>query len=323
MTTLASIVIVIVGGLLLTKSFVSISKNAEDPERENLCKLFNSLADSINPSVGDATIDVAPDACTTISKDIPEKKYEQSTEGAKRNMADLALKCWDMFLSGKSDKLFGGKFYKSESKCFICYAVNYKKGKDFKSISNTELNDYFAKPTIARDTSDRCNIAGGGKCMDTCSTELPREVKRYKGTCKATEKCCMPDSQNKECEAKGGRCIVAPTGEFTDNYPKWKCPSGQSCYIKKQNVVTYYSAIGEEKRGLLAVKPQINFIPQARTEEGLSSQTYVIAYVDNTRVASGFLSLFISADINDMPGKSVYIGEYNDLRGKCDVQSYA
>jgi len=110
MTTLAAIIIVIAGGTLMTITLTKVSRNSEDRQRETLCKTFNALAEQINPNVGDAVIDIAPDACTTIAKDIPEKKYEQSTNGAMRNIADLGIKCWDMFLSGKSDKLFSGKF---------------------------------------------------------------------------------------------------------------------------------------------------------------------------------------------------------------------
>lgn len=323
LTTLASLIVVIVGGVLLSSSLTKIAKNSEDPQKELLCKTFNSLADQINPEVGKATIDIAPDACVTINKEIPEKKYDQSTEGAKRNLADLGLKCWDMFLSGKSDRLFGGKIYKSQSKCFICYAVNYKKNKEFESFDNTKLKEYFSQPTTAKDTSDHCNLAGGGKCLDTCTTELPREVRVSKtATKEPCARCCMPDSASKECEAKGGKCLVASSVMYADSYPKWKCPSGQSCYVEKQNMVSYISAIGADG-GIFHVDSELNVLPGATAEDNQYAQTYVVAYLDDTKPVMDFLRIGATQNIGNLPAKSIYIGYYKQLAEKCDVQSYA
>ena len=132
MTTLATIIISIVGFALIVASVANAQQRADDRKSDNICQaslVVKSRAQSIGRKVVVFDTDT-PIVCKTkdVVVDVAEKD-EATTMFAKH-----VERCWWIWLEGTVDQIFGAKgFFGTDSKpqCFVCYAMHYKSGERF------------------------------------------------------------------------------------------------------------------------------------------------------------------------------------------------
>ena len=209
---------VIISILLTTAAFIiilSVWENARSKigpaAAEEMCEAFNSARVKFSKKIMGDRLTLIPNACKTIDKTkdnaLPEKGYPQTKQGTEENIKRLIIKCWDMWLQGRYDNMFGTSWTSfGKQKCFVCYAFNIKKGIDF--IDGQEFDISLSQSTyIAKDTSDKCALTdlgyAGGFCSETCSGNTPKETSSTKCSGK---KCCIAKNKKDECINKGGLC---------------------------------------------------------------------------------------------------------------------
>ena len=79
LSTLAEIILVLIGAGFLLSVFLVKSSQAEEKTSENLCRGFNALRFGTIVETPIGNYNVAPRACKTIDKkDLPEKEYKDN-----------------------------------------------------------------------------------------------------------------------------------------------------------------------------------------------------------------------------------------------------
>lgn len=245
--------ILLIFGAVLIIQFINVKfAQADEKTAENLCWGFNAIRFATRQEApGGVKFNIAPRACKTINKnELPGKDYKENVggvkEGAKKEIKDLMMKCWWMWLEGSQPNILDSSTTSFTNKCFVCYTFSLKDGIN---IPITEFLASLNEPYYAIDTSDRCAPGGqGGHCRAACdkSSEFSREVPSTR--CKSGEKCCVDENIGNECLNKKGRCNNPEEGYLP--YDKWKCKDG-TCYINKDNFASYLDYIqGTKGAGL-------------------------------------------------------------------------
>ena len=235
--------------IMATLSFVIILglwkiafSKVPDKASEDACFIFNAVRTKAKLEIAGKEIIGVPRACKKIEKigdkSIPEDTYAQNAEGAKEQLSNMIAKCWWMWLEGRDPNIMEIEFFSGKNKCFICYQFGVDKDISFSAAEfDTEL---FKKTYKAEDSSDKCAGALGGKCVnkDECINDY-----KEAGKCQDKDKVCCIHKKN-VCENKGGTCNTKPCDSDNEPlYPKWKCETGKSCCIKKDNQLTYYEYV--------------------------------------------------------------------------------
>ncbi|MBW2974312.1 hypothetical protein KY366_01210 [Candidatus Woesearchaeota archaeon] len=298
---------------------VGISR-AEDPVSELLCRNFNAARTKTKVKVLDFNvINTVPRTCKTLEKEVPSEDYlekeDKSLQAAMLEMSDLAARCWWMWLEGIEDDMFGTRWF-GDDKCFICYTFDIKKDVDpFQaSLFKKFLDD---RVYITEDTSDMCNVNGGGWCREKCedderqipSTRCPEE--EIDGEIKQ-QLCC---NKKVECINKGGICEDKCDSNYKE-YPGWSCRGGEGekCCIEKEDFLTYtgyvQSYMGE---GAIIVSVD-EFQP--------SKETYALSFISKTS-NFGDLRRFFG---NDVPYPEdavnlIMVSKLKDVEKICSIEA--
>jgi hypothetical protein len=243
LSTIIEIILVVVAAGLIISVFTLASNKADEKTSETLCRGFNSIRFLTKVDKGPLSFNVAPNACKTIDvKDLPTKNYITSDDvsALKKSTAyqirDMATKCWWMWLEGRQTNMFSTSTLSFENKCFVCYTFSIDKDTGF--ITTDSFYNTLNEPYFATDTSDKCASGGGGKCMSSCSEDLPKDASSSK--CQPDQKCCVADN---ECESKGGKCAETYPDDGYVEYNKWPCKSGKTCYVSSGVSGTYFDYI--------------------------------------------------------------------------------
>lgn len=149
MKVLVTILIVLVGGFLIFSVVRMFFSKAEGPMAEAICRGSLALRSRSSVQVGFWDIGL-PYYCKTIEKKIPEVG-DSSAEGVKREIANMAARCWWMMGQGLLDEIFGGMrgaFKSDEAKCFMCYTfviTNIKDRSGANPVTGEELKGFMEK----------------------------------------------------------------------------------------------------------------------------------------------------------------------------------
>ena len=277
----------IAGIILLLTSFGIIGTAIKLGEQKvsakipgKLCQATNAARAATAIDTGVMEVNVVPRFCKTIHKAIPSKGYQQTTDGAKKEMKDMTTNCWWQWLEGGTAGMFGKSWPWSKNKCFVCYTYDIKKNRNVKSFSAEAFTDTLRSTAyIARDTSDKCNPAGGGYCTTgSCDPNKGwREVQSKPGICKKDRVCCVARSVRDECVNKGGRCEIGGCpSTYPAKYEDWSCGAGECC-LEKENYFTTLDYIQFfNGQGRISIEGDIETFNAQGTK---GADTYAIAFV--------------------------------------------
>lgn len=304
LSMLQGIILMLVVLIILLASIKLFASQAEGPASEGVCKTFNEFNVGLLPGWV-REVKVRLEGCRTIEKDdIPSGSYAllDSDKGAKKQIADMTAKCWNMWLEGARTKEGGNEDVlepvgSNDNDCFICYTFRLKSGNE---ISAGDLGAFMASQAYkVEDTSDRCASFenGGGKCMSKCEGEFSYETKS--NLCKTGgQKCCVSADPKNICVNKGGECILSNNfkiekdGKMLVKYDSWLCGNaGGTCYIDARNFQSYvdYIQSGGNGPGILSLSKSIT---EDRLEPGV-----VYAVVFNEDTTAEFTQHVIGASV--------------------------
>ena len=168
--TLVEMMSLIIGAFFVLTIFSVITAEAEEKTSEILCRGFNILSVATETRTLGVKTFSSPQACKTIHKigadSVPSKGYEQGEKGIGKQITDMTVKCYWMWLDGKIKNMFDGKSYYFNDPGFICYSFTIKD--NIKSaIEFEDLEKELLQPYHAIDKTERCAPAGrGGYCVD-------------------------------------------------------------------------------------------------------------------------------------------------------------
>ncbi|MBI2546279.1 hypothetical protein HYV81_03805 [Candidatus Woesearchaeota archaeon] len=255
---IAALVIIFIAVLLIVPIFPKILYNLDDSLKDEACKINIGLRRyEIQSKIAGVTAVSAraPLAgCVTIDKGQIPKKGE-SREAVERGIAELMKSCWQRYDEGKVRDVFkeGTPWINN---CQTCYLFTVKQDADIKSpIAPEEFMLYLqTTPFKPKDTTDRCFTSGtdrGGFCANSKADCIspnkmqgnPDQIQfDFRNSfCRKDQKgegCCF---SNIQCVNNGGRCSKDSLGFDYALYTNWQCPKGESCYIKKENDLSYYT----------------------------------------------------------------------------------
>ncbi len=259
--TIGALILIFIGVALTFPLFPKILQGADDAIKDEICRINIDLRRheiQVNVNLGVdlrlATLRAPLKGCVTVDKkEIPKKG--ESEELVKKAIADLMKDCWQRYDEGRAGDIFkeGSPWINN---CQTCYVFKVKKNaKITGKISTEEFTQYLATtPYKAKDTTHRCFTFGkdrGGFCAnkkEECTQHIKTDLRNIefdeKNTfCKKNhaskgEGCCY---SNIDCLNNGGECSKGYLGPNYTVYPNWKCPRDETCYIKKENDLSYLS----------------------------------------------------------------------------------
>ncbi len=258
--TIGALIIIFIGALLIIPLFPDILHAAEDSLKDEACRANIGIRKyeieaSVNLGIDIklATLRAPLKGCVTVDKKEVPKKGD-SEELVKKSIADLMRDCWQRYSEGVIGDVFkeGSPWINN---CQTCYIFKVKKDAKIQGgkISIDEFYQYLSTtPYKPKDTTSSCFTYGkdrGGFCANS-KDECTRYIKTGLGNIEFDEKnnrcikardskgdgCCY---SNIDCLNNGGECSKGPLGSDHSVYPSWKCPKGETCYIKKENDLTY------------------------------------------------------------------------------------
>ncbi|MBW2996274.1 hypothetical protein KY332_03165 [Candidatus Woesearchaeota archaeon] len=286
--TIINIALLTLSLVLILGLWNIIFSEAESAVSESLCESFNAARFQASWKPAGQRITFVPRTCKIIDKTekeaLPEKGYPETLEGTQENIQKLIVKCWNMWLKGYEDDMFDANVFPGgKQDCFVCYALNIKKGIK-PSFNSSDFDKSLSKEIyIVEDASDRChgkeNFYSGGYCRTACKAD---EKSTPSKKCKTNEYCCIQSNKDNECIDKGGACRQL-CNENEKPFPPpegWKCAGKyETCCIENKNLYTYrdyvqvYGGVGR-----IDVKPGIEFCPQGSD----CADTYAIAFAAKT-----------------------------------------
>src|SRR3989338_10333086 len=218
---------------------------------EQLCENFNQARLAGQVEIKDYPVFnlVKRAPCKKQSLKLPLK--DSDLEGTMDDIGLHIQKCWKQWLEGRTDRI--SELLSSYKECVTCYSFEISKG--IPTFQGSDLKKYLSDNVqIVRDTSDRCNINGGGYCIEEESCTAGGGTKVPSSSCSTGEICC---NKANECENKGGYCRA--TCDTSDaEYAGWNCKEGRCC-VEGQNMQSYEGVLNSNQgRILVAVD---NFIP--------------------------------------------------------------
>ncbi len=254
--------IVIFFGLILVITIVlpKFYDTAEASVKDSLCTANIGIRKfEIQGKVGGAKV-LALQAplvgCVTIDKkEIPQKDKSQAV--LERNIADLMRDCWQRYDEGRAGDIFKeGNPWKNS--CQTCYLFKVKSDIDIKNkkISAAEFKQYLENtPYKPQDITNKCFSLGdtsgrGGFCADQKEACIGKGIKgdvaqiefdANNDVCEKAQKgngCCYSPIK---CINNGGKCSKDQVSDDFTIYPAWSCPSGQTCYIRKEQNLNYFT----------------------------------------------------------------------------------
>ena len=254
LSVIIAIVILIISAWAIIQVIHSTSKKADEKVQIDLCRGSNEVKVGSEHWTFDGIS--TPRFCNTIDKTsgkslVPTKTYSQDIEGAKTEVRDMLKNCWYMWLDGSEPNIF--RLFPEKQSCRICYKFKIKDGIKDTGVEGIKLASLLEKmndPYYASISTSNCYPPNGGEWKTACDAGeqniKPREGKN--------EFCCLKDLLH-ECENKGGQCSETPNPPFDNEYSKWACPSGQKCYVKGENMITYllYVMEGSKNAGELLI----------------------------------------------------------------------
>ena len=258
--TVGALIIIFIGVLLIVPLLPKILQSADDSLKDDLCKVNIALRRyelqaNVNLPLGVkynlVTLQTPIKGCVTVDKkEIPRKG--DTVEATQRAIADLMRDCWQRYDEGRAGDIFkeGSPWINN---CQTCYVFKIKKDAKLPTIGipSSGFYQYLATtPYKPKDITDKCYTFGsdrGGFCAassEECQNKIKTE-KRYidfdsgNPFCTKNQKgngCCY--SQIK-CWNNGGICSKDLLGSDFTPYPDWNCPKDETCWIKKEQDLTY------------------------------------------------------------------------------------
>ncbi|MBR9706313.1 hypothetical protein GOV14_04710 [Candidatus Pacearchaeota archaeon] len=334
--------VILSGGLIIGVVKLWASE-LDEGQQEATCRFFNEMrfaAKEKNP----LNFPVGPNMCKSIHKEVPSEDYEQSTEGAKKEIRDLMVRCWYMWLEGEYIDMLNKKTVRTQP-CFSCYTFSIKK--DIEPFTIKDMERYLIGAYDTEDRSNKCARNGGGYCYNKkCTNPLyPKDVSSTK--CGEEELCCVAKETKDECINKGGNCLpsCAEDNTYTVPFSKWNCARHKmECCIKPDNYMTYLDYFQADANGKvvfiedLEFKPQendiysITFLSPGRECKGacwsgiigslgggIPISLFLTPYVGLPAIGAGItLSLVKLGEVTDI--NYLLVSEYEILKNKCAVQ---
>ncbi len=234
---IAIIVLILSAGVILWVLQASAAK-ADEKTKVDLCRVSNEIRVGVEHRTSEYVS--TPRFCDTVDKTsgkamVPTKNYPQEDKGVTKEVRDMVKNCWYMWLEGSEPNIF--RLFPGKQSCAMCYKFKVKDKVKFKPA---DLVQALNQPYFASDTSDKCNPPNGGTWKTSCSPD----ESSVKSRDIAPKECCRKDLIN-ECDNKGGQCSESPSSPYEFEYAKWACPSGKTCYVEPDNMVTYMEYIVE------------------------------------------------------------------------------
>lgn len=233
MSTVTIIIIAIVSFLILLPILTGLLKSADAAEIENTCRGSVALRGFQGDTAAN-TFGLAPGTpllCETQHIQVPA--VPSATDDAlarkaavKRDIGEHIVRAWRMFGNGLVENPFLQSTF-ADQNCFMAYTftIDPKQLKNNEKIDVEEMYSYLFQEAHDVTVSNPC-YNGGGKCVaDVTECQAPMSnAKTLPQPCGAPHEkvCCTASS---ECENKGGRCHVSPTGHFAG------CPTGELSFL--------------------------------------------------------------------------------------------
>lgn len=230
-------IILIFSFILLLQVIKTSTLKAKPATAEAICQATVAAQEKTKINLIIKDVQPVPKICPIIRVEAksPEEVYEYMARCKK--MYGFFL-IYDVFKKGIPSKL----------NCRPCFLVTTKKSDKFeKKEENTPqkiVQDMSEKVYYVEEDSDNCH-SGGGFCRDSkeeCDLISDR-LKFDDGNADCVKKgCCY--SSIWTCLNKGGKCEDENyKNEEYRMYDKWKCPSGKTCFVHKNNYYTYLEYI--------------------------------------------------------------------------------
>jgi len=146
MATLVYIILVVVALITIIYSITVLFSKSDTKEQEILCHDSIALRMSTQIQVGSATVNLGPNFCTTIDKEIKSSNKEE----IKSEIGYMMARCWWMFNEARQDDLLAGNpnlwkvigLEDEPNRCFLCYTATLPRNIEG-DITKDEMADYL------------------------------------------------------------------------------------------------------------------------------------------------------------------------------------
>ncbi len=296
-----------------------IFSKAEGATAEQLCRNFNAGRTSGEVKWKEFTLfNLVPRTCKRLDKIIPSDDYPQTVEGTMSEIGYLVARCWWQWLEGTQDDIFEETGPWGKNKCFVCYSFNIKKGiNTFKGVDLKKFLDEHQY--IVKDTSDICNVNGGGHCKlkeGGCSKDeeqIPSSrCPKMEINGEMKERICC--NKNIECENKGGICSDKCEGNLKE-YQIWSCKGseGEKCCIESDNFLSYTDYV-QIYMGEGAIVVGVDEFQPLK-------ETYAITYISKTSVWGDLRRTFGEKDpFPEDEVNTILVSRLNNVDQLCDIE---
>ncbi|MFT4311229.1 MAG: hypothetical protein ACMXX7_01230 [Candidatus Woesearchaeota archaeon] len=141
-STLVNYIILIVGMIALLTIFTTVFSVAGESSRENICRTTVLATEKISfDTILTGAIRPISEVCFTSN----EGRLRGNREQVKRQIADLAQRCWYQYAEGQVEGVFGKVEGEQGRNCGICYFFNIPGNMDLGTESSNKLFEEFER----------------------------------------------------------------------------------------------------------------------------------------------------------------------------------